>query len=167
MADHAAMEGLATAETGAPLEIGHGVGTMGHRLEPGQTVDARLLEARDAPPVDIAGRGFHQQKRLTALETAVEVVKKGEFAGHKDIAFHTVERTELLVAVAASGIAMPVGIGIPADDVADLREARRIKLLVESHQVGGGRQLTLLAHRRHLGGHEIGGLVADEAFPIE
>ena len=167
MADQTAMKGLTTAETGAPLEIGHGVGTMGHRLEPGQTVHSRLLKAREAPPVDVARRGFHEQKRLTALEAAVEVVKKGEFAGHESIAFHAVERTELLVAVAASGIAMPVGIGIPADNIADLREAGRIKLLVESHQVGGGRQLAVLAHRRHLGGHEVGGLVADEAFPIE
>ena len=167
MADHTAMKGLATTEAGAPLEIGHGVGTMGHRLEPGQTVHSRLLEAREAPPVDVARRGFHEQKRLTALESTVKVVKKGDFASDQSVPFHSIERTQSLVAVVATGFAMPVGIGIPADNIANLGQAGRIKLLVESHQVGGSRQVTVLAHRGHLGGHKVGGLIADEAFPIQ
>ncbi len=81
MVHHRAVELLGGAPALAPLEILHGVGAAGHRLETGQPVDARALHLVHVLPVHQAGGALHHHERYAAFQGTHQRMLEGRLKG--------------------------------------------------------------------------------------
>ena len=146
--DDRAVELLKAAPALPPLEVHHGIRTVGHRLQPAEQLHPGALELAHVLPVGHGGGAFHQPEG-PALQRVNQVVHQ-----------RGVQRLTLVAAL------VPGGVVVPAGKVDFLRQIEIINVIEVVHQVGGA--VCLRYHRFDavpLPFEEVDGLVAHEPPP--
>ncbi len=153
MIHHGAVELLVGAAAFPPLEILHGVGAAGHRLEAGQPVDAGALYLVHVLPVHQAGGALHHHERYAAFQRTHQRMLEGGLEGGVFQGLPVVVEGRIIV----PGHHVHVGSHLPVVQPAE-----------HAHQVGrhrdvGGDAVEHIGFRLH----KIVGVPGGEALPLQ